>query len=421
MKFTTALIMAFLILLSNVPPAYALSTSSPPEIHGTGAYLIDVQSGQTLYSKNGDLPLQPASTTKIMTGLLAIENGKLDDVVTLSSTLLNYQVVYGTRIYLEPGEQMTLRNLLYALMLNSANDAAVGIAEYIGGDLTHFVSMMNEKAKSLGLKNTTFKNPSGLTEAGHVTTAHDLARIAQAAYSNPIFRDYIQTQKHTIPRTKSNVPTEMINENKLLAKDPYVNGMKTGYTAAAQNCLVVSASKDGRDLIGVILQSPGREIYTDMENLLDYGFTQFKTDEYKPSGTALSQIQIGKEKINLLLEKPIMITHKVGEPDGELTLKVHSATANLTQVTKGQVLGNVEVWDENEKLVEIPLVSDRTIMPAPVNKGLFTPSKWGPYLFLLGMLSVLLAINGRAIRRLRRARLKNEGSRIRESNNPDIS
>lgn len=421
MKFTTALIMAFLILLSNVLPAYALSSSSPPEIHGTGAYLIDVQSGQTLYSKNGDLPLQPASTTKIMTGLLAIENGKLDDVVTLSSTLLNYQIVYGTRIYLEPGEQMTLRNLLYALMLNSANDAAVGIAEYIGGDLTHFVSMMNEKAKSLGLKNTTFKNPSGLTEAGHVTTAHDLARIAQTAYSNPIFRDYIQTQRHTIPRTKPNVPTEMINENKLLAKDTYVNGMKTGYTAAAQNCLVVSASKDGRDLIGVILQSPGREIYTDMENLLDYGFTQFKTDEYKSSGTALSQIQIGKEKINLLLEKPIMITHKVGEPDGELTLKVNSATANLTQVTKGQVLGNVEVWDENEKLVEIPLVSDRTIIPAPVNKGLFTPSKWGPYLFLLGMLSVLLAINGRATRRLRRARLKNEGSRIRESNNPDIS
>ncbi|WP_434512465.1 D-alanyl-D-alanine carboxypeptidase family protein [Desulfitobacterium sp. AusDCA] len=424
MKITAALIVAIFIFLNNVPPAYALASSAPPEIHGTGAYLIDVQSGQTLYSKNGDLQLQPASTTKIMTGLLAIENGKLDDVVTLSSTLLNYQIVYGTRIYLEPGEQMTLRNLLYALMLNSANDAAVGIAEYIGGDLPHFVSMMNEKAKSLGLKDTTFKNPSGLTDNGHVTTAHDLARIAQAAYANATFRDYIQTQRYTIPRSKPNVPTEMINENKLLGKDSYINGMKTGYTAAAQNCLVASASKDGRDLIGVILQSPGREIYTDMENLLDYGFTQFQTTEFKPSGSALSQLQIGKEQVNMLLEKPILTTHKLGEANTEPILKINSTSANLTQVNKGQVIGNVEVWDENEKLMDIPLVADRTISPTPVNQGLFKTSKWGSYLFLLGILFFLLFLkekSGRANRRLRQARLKNEGSRIRESNNPDIS
>lgn len=424
MKFTTALIIAMLILFNNVPPAYAFSSSTPPEIHGTGAYLIDVQSGQTLYSKNGDLQLQPASTTKIMTGLLAIESGKLDDVVTLSSTLLNYRIVYGTRIYLEPGEQMTLRNLLYALMLNSANDAAVGIAEYIGGDLTHFVSMMNEKAKSLGLKNTTFKNPSGLTDNGHVTTAHDLARIAQAAYSNATFRDYIQTQRYTIPRSKPNVPTEMINENKLLGKDSYVNGMKTGYTAAAQNCLVASASKDGRDLIGVILQSPGREIYTDMENLLNYGFTQFNTTEYKPSGAALSQVQIGKEQVNMLLDKPILTTHKLGEPSTEPILKINSTSANLTQVNQGQVIGNVEVWDENEKLIDIPLVADRTIVSTPVNQGLFNSSK-SAYLFLLGIAGILMYFfivrNGRVNRKLRRARLKNEGSRIRESNNPDIS
>lgn len=409
MKFITALITAIFIILNSVPPVYAFSSpSAPPEIQGEGAYLIDVQSGQTLYSKNEDKLLAPASTTKIMTGLLAIENGKLDDIVTMSSTMLNYQIVYGTRIYLEPGEQMTLRDLLYALLLNSANDAAVAIAEHIGGDLPHFVSMMNDKAKALGLKDTTFKNPSGLTEAGHLTTAHDLARIAQAAYANPIFRDYIQTKSHTITRSKPNVPSEMINENKLLGKDPSVNGMKTGYTAVAENCLVVSASKDGRDLIGVILKSPGREIYTDMENLLNYGFTQFQDTIYRPAGTALSQTQIGKEDINLLLEKPIWITHKIGEPIPEPNLKILSPTTNLTEVDKGQTLGSVEVWDRNEKITEVALTSDRTIKPQPT---LPKSPRWIAYLLLVmaGVIFIILGRNGRASRRRRRTRSNKRG------------
>jgi len=421
LKIVTALVSIIFILLNSVSPVYALSSSAPPQIHGEGAYLIDVQSGQTLYSKNGDELLAPASTTKIMTGLLAIENGNLDDVVTLSSSILDYQIVYGTRIYLEPGEKMSLRDLLYALLLNSANDAAVGVAEHIGGDLPHFVSMMNDKAKSLGLTNTTFKNPTGLTEAGHLTTAHDLARIAQAAYANPIFRDYVQTKKHTITRTNPNVPREMINENKLLGQNPSVNGMKTGYTAVAENCLVTSASQNGRDLIAVILKSPGREIYTDMENLLNYGFSQFQTTVYKPAGSAITQTSIGTDEINLLLAKPILITHKINEASSEPTLKIFPSAKNLTKVDQGQTLGTVEVWDGKEKINEILLTSDRSVIPKP---ALLKSPPWVTYLLIfviLGVIFILVRNKRRAARPLRSICLPDEKTKTHESNDQDIS
>lgn len=420
MRIVTALLLVAFFLFNSVPPVFAKSNSEPPEIKGEGVYLIDVQSGQTLYSKNGDEPFAPASTTKIMTGLLAIEAGNLDDNVTLSSTMLDYKKVYGTRIYLEPGEQMPLRDLLYALLLNSANDAAVGIAEHIGGDLPQFVSMMNKKAKDLGLTNTTFKNPSGLTEEGHLTTPHDLARIAQAAYANPIFKEYIQTERHTIVRTKPNVPTLMVNENKLLGQNPYVNGMKTGYTEAAKNCLVASASKDGRDLIAVILKSPGREIYTDMDALLEYGFSQFETRVYKPAGNAVAQTTIGEDEVNLVLSKPIYATSKIGGPIIEPTLKIISSVANLTEVEQGQTLGTAEVWVGNEKLDNISLISDRSVKP----KLLFDKNKqWGVYAFGFVMLFIVLII----VQKKRKSSLrygsehsKNKKTRLPESNRSDM-
>lgn len=420
LRIVTALVLIIFFLINSVPPVFAKSNSEPPEIRGEGVYLIDVQSGQTLYSKNGDEPFAPASTTKIMTGLLAIEEGNFDDIVTLSSTMLDYEKVYGTRIYLEPGEQMPLRDLLYALLLNSANDAAVGIAEHVGGDLPQFVSMMNAKAKELGLTNTTFTNPSGLTEKGHLTTPHDLARIAQAAYANPIFREYIQTEKHTIARAKPDIPTLMVNENKLLGQNPYVNGMKTGYTAAAKNCLVASATKDGRNLIAVILKSPGKEIYPEMEALLEFGFSQFETRVYKPVGSAVAQTTIGKDEVNLVLSKPIYTTSKIGEPPVEPTLKIIPSVVNITEVEQGQTLGTVEVWTGNEKLDNISIVSDRTVKPKLLSGK---NSQWGVFLFgsLMLVMAFIIAKKKRKLaRRSHRAYSKNGKTQIRESNRSDM-
>jgi D-alanyl-D-alanine carboxypeptidase len=237
--------------------------------------------------------------------------------------MLNNKLVYGTQIYLESGDRMPLKDLLYALLLNSANDAAVAIAEHVGSDLPNFVEMMNQRAREIGANQTHFLNSSGLTETGHITTAHDLALIARVAYQNPTFAEYVRTKSQTISRTKPDIPTLMVNENKLLWRDTTVDGIKTGYTAAAQNCLVASVTKDGRQLIGVILKSPGREIYTDMQAMFEFGFTQFKETE---EGQVVAQVEI--------LDGNTLVS----------TLPLKSALTILPQTLKSRVRSNYLSW-----------------------------------------------------------------------------
>ncbi|KGK83936.1 D-alanyl-D-alanine carboxypeptidase [Desulfosporosinus sp. HMP52] len=366
MKLFRSVFLALFIIISSSPVAYAENTS-PPDVRGEGAYLIDVSSGQTLFVKNPDKQLAPASTTKIMTGLLAIENGNFDDMVTVSKTMLNNKVVYGTQIYLEPGEQILFKDLLYATLLNSANDAAVTLAEYVGKDMSHFVEMMNQRASEIGATNTHFVNPSGLTETGHLTTAHDLALIAREAYQNPIFAEFVRTKTQPISRSKADVPVLMVNENKLLWRDSSVDGIKTGYTAAAQNCLVASATKDGRQLIGVILKSPGREIYTDMQNMFDYGFTQFSNTIIKPAGAVISSITVNTESVDLVLDQPIYSTQKLNAPENTLNLRVTPlSTDPLTSVEEGQVLAQVAVLEGENQIDIFPLKAAKSVHPEPV-------------------------------------------------------
>ncbi|ODA39334.1 D-alanyl-D-alanine carboxypeptidase family protein [Desulfosporosinus sp. BG] len=415
MKFITAFFLVISLLFSMTPTTSAAPTGSKPQVRGEAAYLIDVKSGQTIFTKNPDEPLAPASTTKIMTGLLAIEHGDLNDIVTVSSTMLNNKIVYGTQIYLAPGEQMLLKDMLYAMFLNSANDAAVAIAEHIGGDLSHFVDMMNQRALEIGATQTHFINPSGLTEKGHVTTAHDLALIARVAYQNPLFAQYVRTKTQVIPRPKTNLPTRMVNENKLLWSDSDVDGIKTGYTAAAQNCLVASVTKDGRQFVGVILKSPGREIYTDMEDMFEYGFTQFEETVYKPSGAVLSTIMVNNEPVDLILDRPIYTIQKHDQQNSSLSLHViPSYTSPLVSVEEGQVLAHVEVWDGNALLDTLPLKSSMTIRPLTPNKGISYYLLRIAGLMLIGVaLSFALAFKLHVDRlRRRHARL----ARRRESN-----
>lgn len=369
MKLITAFLIAISMILSVTPSGFAASNETLPQVHGEAAYLIDVNSGQTLFMKNPDKPLAPASTTKIMTGLLAIERGDMNDTVTVSSTMLNNKLVYGTQIYLLPGEKMLFKDLLYALFLNSANDAAVTVAEHIGSDLPQFVEMMNQRALEIGATQTHFLNPSGLTEKGHLTTAHDLALIARVAYQNPLFAQFVRTKSQTITRSKPDVPVLMVNENKLLWRDSAVDGIKTGYTAAAQNCLVASVTKDGRQFIGVILKSPGREIYTDMQDMFEYGFTQFKDTVFKPTGAVLSTITVNNEPVDLILDHPIYITQKLDEQSSTLDLRViPTYTSPLMSVKEGQVVAHVEVLDGNTLLNTFPLKSAREILPQTQKK-----------------------------------------------------
>lgn len=249
------------------------STRAEEEIQTSArsAILIERHTGQVLLSHNADEALPMASTTKVMTALMTLEYGKLDEIVTVGR---NAYGVPGTSIYLNLGEKITLRDLLYGLMLASGNDAAVAIAEHIGGDVSTFCRMMTERAAQLGCRDTLFINPNGLPVRGHHTTASDLALIAREAMRHELFREIVSTQRASIPwegRTYSRI---LNNKNKLLSTYEGATGIKTGYTKAAGRCLVFGAKRDGLDVIGVVLNCGNW--FEEAARLMDQGFALYE-------------------------------------------------------------------------------------------------------------------------------------------------
>ena len=255
-----------------------------PEVQSPSVILMEMSTGTVLYEKNSDERNYPASITKIMTTLLALENSDLNEVVTFSDDAINN--TEGSGIYRDYGEQMTMEQCLYAVMLNSANECAYAVAEHVGGTVENFVDMMNAKAKELGCTNTHFANPHGLQDENHYTTAHDMALIAQAAYQNETFRIIIGTKMYTIPPTNKHAEeTVLRNHHDMLCTYhnanrkylyPYCVGGKTGYTATANSTLVTYAEKDGMTLICVVMDTQSPNQFIDTVNLFDYAFDNFQ-------------------------------------------------------------------------------------------------------------------------------------------------
>ena len=241
------------------------------ESSAKAAVLMERTTGRVLLAHNADQALPMASTTKVMTALLALENGNLDDVVTVGR---NAYGVPGTSIYLGLGEKMTLRDLLYGLMLASGNDAAVAIAEHLGGDVKTFCSRMTERASELGCADTVFSSPHGLPGDNHHTTAYDLALIAREAMKHPLFREIVSTQRATIPWEGRSYQRVLNNKNKLLSEYPGATGIKTGYTKAAGRCLIFGAERDGMELIGVVLNCG--DWFNEAARLMDLGFEKYE-------------------------------------------------------------------------------------------------------------------------------------------------
>ena len=255
-----------------------------PETLSPSVILMEESTGTILYEKNMDEAHYPASITKIMTTLLALENGNLSDMVTFSDDAINN--TEGSGIARDYGEQMTLEQCLYGVMLESANECAYAVAEHVGGTVENFVDMMNAKAKELGCTNTHFANPHGLQDENHYTTAHDMALIAQAAYRNETFRIIIGTKMYTIPPTNKHAEeTVLRNHHDMLCTYhnanrkylyPYCAGGKTGYTATANSTLVTYAEKDGMTLICVVMDTQSPNQFIDTVNLFDYAFDNFQ-------------------------------------------------------------------------------------------------------------------------------------------------
>lgn len=266
MSFFKKLVIIFtsaIVLISQ--NAYALETKAK------SAILIESNTGEVLYEKNAYQKLPMASTTKIMTAICAIENGNLDELVTVDSSAVG---VEGSSMYLGHGEKITLENLVYGLMLSSGNDAAVAIAVNVGKSVDGFAEIMNKTAEKIGVKSTCFKNPNGLDEEGHYTTAYDLAMIARYGLSNPEFAKIVKTSEIKIPWDGKEYDRTLKNHNKLLKIYDGATGVKTGFTKKSGRCLVSSAERNGMSVIAVTLSDPND--WNDHISMFNYAFDNYK-------------------------------------------------------------------------------------------------------------------------------------------------
>jgi len=262
MRSSIVLVLAALVLLGTVHNVAA-------QVVARAAVVIDSDNGRTLVAKNPDLRMYPASTTKVMTAILAIESGRMHELVTIrvSDTRVEPSI-----LGLVPGERITLRDLVYGLMLRSGNDAARAIARTLGGSEAQFAVMMNTKALKLGCTSTHFTNPHGLPNPKHYTTARDLGRIMRYAMHNEEFREITGARHY---RSNSSARSrDFYNKNKLLRLYKGANGGKPGYTRAAQQTLVASAKRAEHELVVVCLASRGRALWSDASRLLDLGFSR---------------------------------------------------------------------------------------------------------------------------------------------------
>lgn len=251
-----------------------------PNIEGQSAVLMDAVTDTILYSKNANDQLYPASITKIMTALLACENLDMDDTLTMSQEAAYGIEAGSSSIYAETGEVFTVEQALMALMLESANEMALALAEKTSSSVKKFVELMNQRAAQLGCKNTHFNNPNGLPDETHYTTASDMMKIAKAAWYNPRFRKFVTTQTYEIPPTNKQPETRyLLNHHKMMSGQSYaydgVMGGKTGYTNVAGNTLVTYAKRGNSILIAVVLNSTNGA-FPDTASLFDYGFDNFE-------------------------------------------------------------------------------------------------------------------------------------------------
>jgi len=265
-------LIVFLLILIVIP-TYVLANDSL-RVDSVAAILLNADNGNVLYSKNSGRIMAPASTTKIMTAILAIEQTDLKSEVTISGNAANKPE---TSMHLHKGEQLLMKDLLYGLLLSSGNDAATAIAEFISGSEERFAKLMTEKAHEIGMKDTEFKNASGLPAANHYTTAYDLAVLARYALKNPVFAEIVQTKTASITDNQNDF--NLTNHNKLLWKYQFATGIKTGYTRKAGNCLVASANCNGINLIAVVLKS--NNTYQDSIKLFENGFNKLINNNNK--------------------------------------------------------------------------------------------------------------------------------------------
>ncbi|HET7615918.1 MAG TPA: D-alanyl-D-alanine carboxypeptidase family protein, partial [Bacillales bacterium] len=332
---------------------FAAAETPTPHVSAHNAVLMEQQSGRVLFGKEEHQKRRIASITKIMTAILAIESGKLDKKVTVSRKA---DYTEGSSLYLKAGEKISLRNLVYGLMLRSGNDAAVAIAQAVGGSVEGFTYLMNEKAEQIGMTDTRFENPHGLDDHKEMySTAYDMALLTRYAMKNKTFRKIAGTKVHRLDDPDGSGTLVWRNKNKLLKMYPYSTGGKTGYTSTAKRTLVSTAKKDGLKLIAVTLNDP--DDWDDHMNLFDWAFRYFDLETIVDKGTISgidNDFYEGKVYAKQIVRLPLTDEEK-DEVTTSLTLYKPPEKGRWKKGKAPSPVGKLHVQLEGETIREVPV------------------------------------------------------------------
>lgn len=397
---TFALVFLLTSVLTNLT---TISSFALPNLYSEGIYLMDATTGKVLYEKNANVQYMPASTTKVMTAILALENCKLDEQVTIGK---NPPLVDGSAIGLAEGEVYTIEELLLGLLLESGNDCAEAIAEHISGSNEEFAKLMNKKAKELGATNTNFKNPSGLSEEGHLTTAHDLALIMAYASQNEDFVRIARTPSYFYENHPFSDGSEKwaINKNPLLKEDSnykyqYAYCGKTGYTIAANHSYTAVAKKDDQTIVGAFLNATDKDgLYTSVGQLFDWGFENFKTLKVISKGDKLDDYSIDDStSIPLLSTEDFYYTFNLSEGENitnpNISVEYDNKDLTTTSIKEGDILFDASLLINGNKVSDIELASgiDREYTTEVMIKNTIKKITSSKY-FILGIITIVIII-----------------------------
>lgn len=404
-------VLLMLFYFANLLPVHAVDGDSPavkgtyPQTLGKAALLMDAASGRVLYQVNAHQRLSPASVTKIMTGLLVVEKGDLDQQVTVSETAA---ATPESAIWLVAGEKLTREQLLYALMLNSANDASVALAESVAGSEEAFVELMNRRAQQLGMDDTHFCNPHGLETSGHFTSAYDLALVSREALNHKVFRQVVATKTKKIPWAENDYERLLINKNRLLYRYDDAIGIKNGYTKQAGNCVVGAAQRGSLVLIAVAMNSPS--VYEDLQQMLDYGFAHYNKETIKRSNQLSVAVPVANGQEEAVQARPRAdLSVAVTAPEqSQISYEVYPQGQVPAPVKKGQIVGSCKIYLAGNEVSKVDLLACTSVAQKPpfltrLKLGCITVIKFTlkAFLFVFCCLYLVRIINLRRRRKRR--------------------
>ncbi len=403
------------------------------QLEADSAILIDAVTGDILYGKEIDKKEYPASITKLMTVLLALENCDMNEKITFSDEAVFSIEPGSSHIAINPDEEITIEQALYAIMLQSANEVSNGVAEHIDGSLDKFAEHMTKRAKELGAKNTNFVNANGLHDENHYTTAYDMALIAQELLKYPQFKQILSSTYYEIPPTNKQTETRYLHGQTQLIKPSssfyYENceGGKTGFTDQARNTLVSYAKNDNIEVISVVLHSTGYGEYTDTIQLFDYGLKNFKTVEICKSGDVCQSAKVVSEgllsdetqEINTYYNKDISVTIPLEYSQNDIKTYINIPEELQPPINYGKVIGNVKYTLNDKEIASADIISKTEIGTQAIPVMASSEENLLKYkikvslifasiavLFVLVLRTVIIKINYRNQRRKRRKRLE---------------